>query len=261
MTKNTLQLYKYNICIMENTEKVYRLTADYKKSTYQAEHWTNVLSNGKRVTVVVTTYFWWGTFEVTLNNKEKEELLKKEQIVLNDYSCCCEELEEGCDRYDEIKNKSSYTDEELREIHRLIYCDQYNKENYDSEEEYSLEEDILEANGWSMDDTIYGIDSGCVLECIDAEEINEDDNESVRSGQFKCEKCEIIEEKNSCYKCAEDNICSNCYGEGGDYGPYEEWVCEECLPNCLICGSTLRQAQDECCGNSRSDMVIENSEK
>ena len=130
--KNTVQLYKYNICIMENTEKVYRLTADYKKSTYQAEHWRNVLSNGKRVTVVVTTYFWWGTFEVTLNNEEKEELLKKEQIVLNDYSCCCEELEEGCDRYDEIKNESSYTDKELREIHRLMYCEQDDKENFKS---------------------------------------------------------------------------------------------------------------------------------
>ena len=50
----------------EYKSKVYHLTADYKKSTYQTEQWNNVLSNGKRVRFEVTNYFYWGTFEIEL---------------------------------------------------------------------------------------------------------------------------------------------------------------------------------------------------
>lgn len=51
---------------------------------------------------------------------------------------------------DEICNKDSFTPEELKEIHRLLY----------------LDPDVLEKNGWSMDYTIYGMDTGCELESI-----------------------------------------------------------------------------------------------
>jgi len=68
---------------------IYNITADYKKTTYQLEHWTNVLSNGKHVTLLVYTYFYWGTFEIELTDKEKEDILKKDEIVLNDYIISC----------------------------------------------------------------------------------------------------------------------------------------------------------------------------
>ena len=52
----------------ENTETdeihVYEISANYKKSTYQTEQWTNTLSNGKHVRFEVTNYFYWGTFEI-----------------------------------------------------------------------------------------------------------------------------------------------------------------------------------------------------
>lgn len=153
----------------ENETRLYRICAEYKKSTYQTEQWNNLLKNGKKVRFEVTTYFRWGNFEIELNNKEKEEILKKESIVLNDYCCSCEELWDGSHRYEEIVNEDNYTEEEKKEIHKLIYYDDDDDNEYDSDEDYCLDEDILEKNDWSMDDTIYGINSTCVLENIDIE--------------------------------------------------------------------------------------------
>jgi|APSaa5957512535_1039671.scaffolds.fasta_scaffold17283_3 hypothetical protein len=147
---------------------IYRITADYKKSTYQTEHWTKQI-NGKKVTLLVYTYFYWGTFEIELTDKEKEEILKQESIILNDYSgVSCEQLNSGCDQYEEIKNEESYTEEELLEINQLIYRP-VEDEDYDSDEddeEYEYDEDVLRMNGWEMDDTIYGFDTGCELTLI-----------------------------------------------------------------------------------------------
>ena len=146
---------------------IYNITANHKKSTYQIEHWTNVLSNGKCVTLLVYTYFYWGTFEIELTDKEKEEILKKEDIVLNDYSVSCPELDSGCDCYEEIENEDSYTKEELDELNKLIYWHKdYYDEEYNADIEYDFEQDILELNDWDMDDTIYGFDTGCELELI-----------------------------------------------------------------------------------------------
>ena len=147
------------------TSKTYNITPNYKKSTYQIEQWNNILQNGQKIRYEVTTYFRWGTFEIELDDDEKNEILKKDTIILNDYSCSCNELTNGCDRYEEIVNENNYSNEEKKEIQRLLYC---NKEDeYNSEDEYCLDEDLLETNGWSMDDTIYGFDTGCELELID----------------------------------------------------------------------------------------------
>ena len=150
----------------EDKIKIYRLTADYKKSTYQTEQWNNTLSNGKLVRFEITNYFYWGTFEIELTDKEKEEILKKDSIILNDYTGVSTEfLDSGCDYSYEICNKERYTPEELKEIHRLLYLDPDDNESYTSDRD-DVDEDVLEKNGWSMDDTIYGIDTGCELECI-----------------------------------------------------------------------------------------------
>ena len=154
----------------EDKINTYHLTADYKKSTYQTEQWNNVLSNGKHVRFEVTNYFYWGTFEIELTDKEKEEILKKKSIIINDYAgVSVESLDDGCDWCDEICNKESFTPEDLKEIHRLLYLDTDDKKSY-TVECNDIDENVLEQNGWSMDDTIYGIDTGCELECISGEE-------------------------------------------------------------------------------------------
>ena len=149
-----------------NESKIYKLSADSKKATYQTEQWNNVLKNGKSVRFEVTTYFRWGDFEIELNEKEKQEILKLDSIILNDYGCSCIELTDGCDQYEEIVDDDNFDDYEKKEIHRLLYYNEENEEDYESDADYCIDQDTLEINGWSMDDTIYGISTGCVLKDI-----------------------------------------------------------------------------------------------
>lgn len=58
-----------------------------------------------------------------------------------------------------------------------------------------------------------------------------------------------------CSRCDEEDICERCEGDGGDYGENEEWVCNRCLPTCLVCGKKLFCVDEECCGGGRSDGV------
>ena len=150
----------------EEESQLYQLHNAYKKTIYATEQWNNVLKNGKHVRYEITTNFYWGTFEVELTEKEKNELLKKNEIILNDIpGCCFQELDSGCDHEERIVNEDNYTEEEKKEIHRLLYFDEDDKDVYDPECEDDVDESILEANDWSMDDTIYGIESGgCTLE-------------------------------------------------------------------------------------------------
>ena len=151
----------------ETQSKIYKISANYKKSTYQEERWVNKLKNDRLVTLCVTTFFRWGTFEISLTEKEKEDILKMENIVLNNYECSMEEMWDGCDRYIEIHNETSFSTEEIKEINRLIYCEDLNNSNYEyNSDNDEFQEDILDANGWDLDDTIYGITTGCKLENV-----------------------------------------------------------------------------------------------
>ncbi len=172
----------------ENKIKTYHLTADYKNSTYQTEQWNNTLSNGKSVCFEITRFFYWGTFEIELTDKQKEEILKKNSIILNDYGVSVESLENCCDYSSVICNEMSFTPEELKEIDRLLYFDpEDNKDTrtkgfkgflYDQmlctefpgQSETGPCENVLEKNGWSIDNTIYGIYTGCKLEYISGDD-------------------------------------------------------------------------------------------
>ena len=150
---------------MEET-KTYRISAAYKKATYQTEEWNNCLSNGKKVVIEITTVFRRGEFEIELSQREKEEITKKDEIILNDYNASCNELWDGCDMYQEVRNEDNLTPEERKELHKLMYMDKDDPENYDEDSDDRVEEDLLEANGWSMDNTIYGISCPYELEEI-----------------------------------------------------------------------------------------------
>jgi hypothetical protein len=45
-----------------------------------------------------------------------------------------------------------------------MYCDKENTEEYNSDEEHDFNQDIMEENEWTMDDTIYEIYSGFDLD-------------------------------------------------------------------------------------------------
>ena len=92
------------------------------------------------------------------------------------------------------------------------------------------------------------------------EEEEEDEEEEEEEDEFTCENCSTVQGKNNCERCDVEDVCEECYGEGGDYGPGEIWVCHECLPTCLECEAPLYTASDECCGKGRSDKEQEQEE-
>ena len=149
--------------------KTYEITSDYKKSTWQEEYWTNQLKNGKNVILRVTTIFRWGTFEITLTDKEKQEISEKSLITLNDYEFSLVEMLDGWHDDIEIQDENNYSADEIQEINCLIYCEDFQNTpdyEYDSDNGDDFQEDILETNGWDLDDTIYIISSGCILKEI-----------------------------------------------------------------------------------------------
>jgi hypothetical protein len=157
------------IVTQDDTEyHVYNLQNAYKKTIYSTEEWSTNLKDGKCVQYEITTHFYWGSCEVELTNKDKDDLLKMNEIILNSIpGCSMDELDSGCDVEGTVVDEDNYTEEEKKEIHRLLYFDEDNKESYDPECDDDVDVCILEANDWSMDDTIYGIDTGgCTLELI-----------------------------------------------------------------------------------------------
>ena len=137
-----------------------------KDCIYTTEHWSNSLSNGKVVKVLHVQQWRSGTFTIEADETEKEQLLKQENIVLNECGASVEELSEGWYYECKIDKEDSYDANELKEIHKMAFYDEDNADEYDSEEEYDFDQDIMEANDWSMNDTIYEIVGGCDMELV-----------------------------------------------------------------------------------------------
>ena len=133
---------------------LYTLTNEYKKSSYENEHWTNMIC-GKRVTLIITNVYRWGEFEVTLTEEEKEKMMSEDIVCVNDYDSSFVSNIDGCERTSEVKNLDSYSEEEKQAIFESIY--------EDIEEEILRDQDDLEEDGWDLDDTIYEIVGGVEL--------------------------------------------------------------------------------------------------
>ena len=158
--------------IEANEIQMYHITADIINSTYQTDLWEIELSTRHIVSLLITTIYRWGTFEIELTESEKQHVLNQKTIVLNEYNCSSHELWDPCQQGHTIKQKDKYSIEELKEINKLlfsIYSTAKEAEDgyiYDSDAEYSFNIDTLEENGWVLQNTIYGIDSRCVLNPI-----------------------------------------------------------------------------------------------
>tara|TARA_B110000003_G_C16439827_1_gene453579 strand:+ start:166 stop:624 length:459 start_codon:yes stop_codon:yes gene_type:complete len=152
---------------MSEELEYYCIYPESKDSIYTTEHWTNQLSSGKNVTVLYEQQWRDGSFNIELSPKDKETLLTQDSIILNDHGACVEELSNGWFYECKIENKDQYNDEELNEIHKLMFYDKDNEDEYDNIEEKdfnNFEQDIMEANDWSMNDTIYEICCGFDIE-------------------------------------------------------------------------------------------------
>ena len=146
----------------------YHLYPKNKDCIYTTEHWNNQLSNGKQVTVLYVQQWRDGEFTIELDEKEKAIILTNDNIILNDWGACTEEISSGWFYETKIKNEETFNDQEKKEIHKLMFCDKDNEEEYcnDDLNFNNFEQDIMEANDWSMDDTIYEIVNGCELEIM-----------------------------------------------------------------------------------------------
>jgi hypothetical protein len=149
--------------------QTYKLDPISKKSIYELETWHNTLKNNKPVIITLVVQWRWGYFTILLTNKEKRKVLKDIHIITENYSINVEELMDGCESWVEIKNKDSYTTEEINEIENLINkpkpldMETNKKMGYN----ISFKEDILELNDWERQhDTYYEIVGGCQLELV-----------------------------------------------------------------------------------------------
>lgn len=152
---------------MRDTIEYYNVYPENKDCVYTTEHWVNHLSNGKQVTVLFVQQWRDGTFTIDLNETNKEKLLTEDHIVLNDWGGCTEQLISGWFYETQIKNKEQYNDAEIQEIHKLMFCNNNNKDEYNCEDALdfnNFEQDVMETNGWFMEDTIYEIFNGFELE-------------------------------------------------------------------------------------------------
>ena len=70
---------------------------------------------------------------------------------------------------------------------------------------------------------------------------------TVKDCVYSCGKCgdKLDVPPKACYKCVE--MCQRCSGNGGVWGDNENWVCDECLPNCRLCLKKLVTRDEKCC--------------
>lgn len=135
--------------------KEYKVSPLYKKSTYEVGYWTKELCN-KKVVLLITTVWRWGEFAISIYDKERRLVLEQNPLVINDYSGECLSTTDGCEYIVEIKDLDSYSEEEKEVIFEDVYEDRENEDFYD--------ECTLEEKGWELDETIYEIYGGIVME-------------------------------------------------------------------------------------------------
>ena len=73
----------------------------------------------------------------------KQTILNSDKVIISDYYFEILSMNDACERFVELQDESDFTDEEIKEIYKTIYIN--DKKIYD--------EDILEENGWSLEDT------------------------------------------------------------------------------------------------------------
>ncbi len=159
----------------EDTQ-TYIIKPIYKNTCYEEEIWSNMLSNKKCVSIGVITNFRWGKCQVELTENEKQNISEMDTINLTEIGLSCPELFSGYPYDIEIKNKETYSKEEIQEIKRLIYVSDNEERDYDTDNDNCIIDDLND-NGWDLDDTIYEIVNGCNIRHIDEEGEGEDESE------------------------------------------------------------------------------------
>ncbi len=151
-----------------NIPKPYKLYAKNNESIYELEKWVYTIASGKKATVHITRVYWSGAFLMDLTLDECNVLVNNNnEIILNEYGFCdVYKLDEECDRYVNILNTDHYTEGEIIEIIQSGYDSDSDDDSDDSDDDESnmFNIEVMEENGWILEDTAYSICDGCIIE-------------------------------------------------------------------------------------------------
>jgi hypothetical protein len=143
----------------------YKITPTEEGATYAIEIWTHTLASQKRVRLEITTTYRSGEFTLEMCETERAKLIFLDKISFQDFpGTCCEEVSGELRHVTEICDKAQYTPLEIDEIDSLMQPD-----TDESDLEYDYPESVLivmtlEANGWTLEDTVYGLHCSCNVE-------------------------------------------------------------------------------------------------
>ena len=131
----------------------HKISPKANKCTFTREEWYIHLFN-KIVYLDVTVMWRWGDFYIYITEEEKKELESSEKVIVSEYDFELINMFDGCERFVELRNESDYTKDELKEIYKKIYLT----------DEKIYDDDILEQNGWFLEDTVTYIVNGVTIE-------------------------------------------------------------------------------------------------
>ena len=269
LSKSSYSILYFTMQFIDTTRREYKIYPKYKKSFTEIAHYSKELSTQKTVTVLYTTLWRNGYAKILLNDDEKDEIMQKQHICITEYAGEVCDANDGCDTYAELKDVDTFTTTEMKEIMCSV-CEHVDSDKICGNINVCEPEFMENDGGWMLEETHYYIDGGCLLKLWggedddneedeededDDEDDDEEDDEELDEDEFKCNDCSTIQGLNNCELCDAENVCEECHGQGGDYGPCEIWVCNNCLPVCLECDKKLYTAYDECCGKGRSDIT------
>jgi len=120
----------------------YKISPVNRKSTFIKEHWV-INKFDKRIQLDVTIMWRWSEFSIELSEEQKQKILNSDEVIISDYDFEILSMNDACERFVELQDENDFTDEEIKEIYKTIYIN----------DEKIYDEDILEENGWSLEDT------------------------------------------------------------------------------------------------------------
>jgi hypothetical protein len=177
-------------------------------------------------------------FCVKRNNKNESDL--HESLIINDVD----------------KINVSMDDPVIESVVEPV--DEIVDESLDEPVDVSVDEPVVEHVDESVDESLdVSVDEPVVEHVDESVDVSVDepvDEIESNDDEFICKYCCNTQGVNCCFICDSKNTCDLCYGQGGDFGEYEEWVCNACLPVCLRCDKQLYSMNDYCCGKGRSDI-------
>ena len=145
----------------------YKITPAERDATRATETWSVSLESGKRVSVLATTIYRSGHFTLEMDYAEKHRMLSLDVISFQDFpGICCEEVCDAIDTEIEIKDKDSFTLSELNEINILMQPDPDESDTEYDYPDFAVATMTLDANGWTLEDTLYGFNCPCEIEPV-----------------------------------------------------------------------------------------------